>query len=42
LDPRDENGEWRRLHDETLHTLYRSINVGRVVKCTVYSQNGEK
>ena len=22
---RDENGEWRRLHNEELHSLYRSI-----------------
>ena len=23
----DENGEWRRLHNEKLHTLYRSLNI---------------
>ena len=23
---RDENGEWRRLHNEELHSLYRSPN----------------
>ena len=28
---RDYNGEWRRLHNHELHTLYRSPNVGRVV-----------
>ena len=29
---RDENGKWRRLHNEELHRLYRSPNVVRVVK----------
>ena len=29
---RDENGEWRRLHSEDLHSLYRSPNVVRVIK----------
>ena len=24
---RDENGEWRRLHNEELHNLYRSRNI---------------
>ena len=28
---RDENGEWRRLHNEELHSLYRSTNIVRVV-----------
>ena len=23
----DENGEWRRLHNEKLHSLYRSPNI---------------
>ena len=27
---RDENGEWRRLHNEELHSLYRSPNIVRV------------
>ena len=29
---RDENGEWRRLHNEKLHSLYRSPNIFRVIK----------
>ena len=30
---RDENEEWKRLHNEKLHTLYRSSNLFRVIKC---------
>ena len=29
---RDENGEWRRLHNEELNSLYRSSNIVRVIK----------
>ena len=29
---RDENGEWRRHHNEKLHSLYRSPNIVRVIK----------
>ena len=29
---RDENGELRRLHNEELHSLYRSPNIVRVIK----------
>ena len=29
---RDENVEWRRLHNEELHSLYRSPNIVRVIK----------
>ena len=29
---REENGEWRRLHNEELHILYRSPNMVRVIK----------
>ena len=29
---RNENGECRRLHNEKLHSLYRSPNIVRVIK----------
>ena len=29
---RDANGEWRRHHNEKLHSLYRSPNIVRVIK----------
>ena len=29
---RDANGEWRRLHNEKLHSLYRSPNIVTVIK----------
>jgi hypothetical protein len=29
---RDQNVEWRRLHNEELHSLYRSPNIVRVIK----------
>ena len=29
---RNENGEWRELHNEELHILYRSHNIVRVIK----------
>ena len=29
---RDDNGEWRRFHNEELHSLYRSPNIIRVNK----------
>ena len=28
----DSNGEWKRLHNEELHSLYRSPNIVRVIK----------
>ena len=28
----DENGEWIGLHNEELHSLYRSPNIVRVIK----------
>ena len=29
---RDENGDWRRLHKEELHSLYHSPNIVRAIK----------
>ena len=29
---KDENGEWRRLHDEEFHSLCRSPNIVRMIK----------
>ena len=29
---RDENGAWRRLHNEELYNLYCSVNIVRVIK----------
>ena len=29
---RDDNGEWRRFHNEELPSLYRSPNIVRVIK----------
>ena len=29
---RDEDGEWRRLHNEELHSFYRSPNIVRMIK----------
>jgi hypothetical protein len=28
---RDENGEWKRLHNEELHSLYSSPNIIRII-----------
>ena len=30
----DEKREWRRLHNEELHGLYRSPNIASVIKST--------
>ena len=32
---RNEDGEWIRLHNETLHSLYRSPNIVRVIKSRI-------
>ena len=32
---RDENGEWRRLHNEELYSLYYSSNIFRVIKSRI-------
>ena len=32
----DENGEWRRLHNEERHSLYRSSNIVRVIARMVF------
>jgi len=29
---KDDNGEWRRLHNKELHSLYRSPTIGREIK----------
>ena len=29
---RDENREWRRIHNEKLHNVYSSPNIARVIK----------
>ena len=39
-DERDENGEWRRLHNEELHSLYRSPNIVRVIKSRILRWTG--
>ena len=28
----DENGEWRSLHNEEFHSLYKSPNIARMAK----------
>ena len=32
MSKRDENREWRRLHNGELHSLYRSLNIVRLAK----------
>ena len=29
---RDENAEWRRFHNGGLHSLYRSLNIVKLIK----------
>jgi hypothetical protein len=40
---RDKNGEWRRLHNEELHSLYLSLNIIHQIEMGMAcSQNGIK
>ena len=38
---RDENGEWRRLHNGELHSLYHLPNVARVIKSRILRWAGQ-
>ena len=29
---RDENGEWRRLHNKELNSVYRSLSIVKMIK----------
>jgi hypothetical protein len=29
---REEDGSWRKLHNDELHGLYSSMNIGRAIK----------
>jgi hypothetical protein len=29
---REEDGSWRKLHSDELHSLYSSLNIVRVIK----------
>ena len=35
LCPRVENGEWRRLHNEEIHSLYLSLDIVRVINSRI-------
>ena len=37
---RDANDEWRRLHNESFHSLYRSPNIVRVNKSKILKWAG--
>ena len=37
---RDENGEWRRFHNEELRCLHRSPNLLRAIKCRMFRWTG--
>ena len=39
---RNENGEWRRLHNEELHSLYRSPNISRRLRWAGHVARMEK
>jgi hypothetical protein len=30
---REEDGSWRKLHNDERHSLYSSLNIVRVIKC---------
>ena len=36
----DENLDWRRLHNEEFHSLYRSPNIVRVIKSKILRWEG--
>ena len=36
-----KNGEWRRLHNEELHSLYQSPNIVRVIKSIILRWAGQ-
>ena len=40
MGPGDANWEWRRLHNEELHSLYRSLKIVRVIKSRRYRWAG--
>ena len=37
---RDENEEWRRLHNEGFHSMCHSLNIVKVIKSTRLSWRG--
>jgi hypothetical protein len=37
---REENGSWRKLHNDKLHSLYSSPNIVRVIKSRRMGWNG--
>ena len=39
---RGDNGEWRRLHNEELHSLYRSPNIFRRIRYSTLRWTGHE